>query len=151
MPGSGTKPKTCTDVAVKLKLLVQLLGRLVAVIRMKPRLPGANLPSCGAWVLMSPLRGFSLAAIADLGLTRPGYTMPALRSFAMQKPRVSFLNSCGVLKIKPGDTYFRAGRHHHRPGKLNGVVRNRCNRRASIQQNTPNARQIDCGSGTWKS
>jgi hypothetical protein len=25
---------------------------------------------------------------------------------------------------KPGDTYFRAGRHYHRPGKLNGCVRN---------------------------
>src|SRR5437868_11645610 len=31
-------------------------------------------------------------------------------------------------EIKPGDTYFRAGRHYHRPGELNGCVRdgNRC-------------------------
>jgi hypothetical protein len=46
----------------------------------------------------------------------------------MQKPRLSLLNSSGVFEIKPGDTYFRAGRHYHRPGKLNGCVRdgNRC-------------------------
>src|SRR6266576_462712 len=31
-------------------------------------------------------------------------------------------------EIKPGDTYFRAGRHYHRPGELNSCVRdgNRC-------------------------
>ena len=37
-------------------------------------------------------------------------------------------NVGGVFENKPGDTYFRAGRHYHRPGKLNGCVRdgNRC-------------------------
>ena len=44
-----------------------------------------------------------------------------------QKPRSTLLSRRGFC-IKPGDTYFRAGRHYHRPGKLNGCVRdgNRC-------------------------
>jgi hypothetical protein len=39
-------------------------------------------------------------------------------------PRLT-LQSNGVLKLKPGDTYFRIGRHKYRPGKLNGPDWNR--------------------------
>ena len=48
--------------------------------------------------------------------------------FGNAKTPLDLVKSAGFLKIKPGDTYFRAGRHYHRPGKLNGCVRdgNRC-------------------------
>jgi hypothetical protein len=44
------------------------------------------------------------------------------------KTPLDSVESAGFLEIKPGDTYFRAGRHYHRPGELNGCVRdgNRC-------------------------
>jgi hypothetical protein len=31
------------------------------------------------------------------------------------------MNSAGFLRIKPGDTYSRAGKHYHPPGELTAV------------------------------
>ncbi len=68
----------------------------------------------------------------ELGRKRRGavvgeeWAWAADASIAHAKPPLGGPN--GVFVKKPGDTYFRAGRHYHRPGKLNGCVRdgNRC-------------------------
>ncbi len=51
-PGSGTRPNAWIDVAAKLKLVVQLLGKLGAVILSRPRLAGANFPMVGSGLVL---------------------------------------------------------------------------------------------------